>query len=163
MNIQAAQSHTKPIDPSQNSLLDPPLHSRRRNPDPPTRTPTQASLTSKPRQAKHPAPPTGRNLHDKKEPQTTRIQKGHPKPSNLNKMKRQRNTQQVKEHDKCPPSQTKEEEIGNLLEKEFRIIIIIMIQNLESKMELQINNLEKRIEKMQEMFNKDLEEIKKVS
>ena len=35
-----------------------------------------------------------------------------------------------------------------------------MIQNLESKMELQINSLETRIEKMQEMFNKDLEEIK---
>ena len=29
-------------------------------------------------------------------------------------MKRQRNTQQVKEHEKCPPSQTKEEEIGSL-------------------------------------------------
>ena len=47
-----------------------------------------------------------------------------------------------------------EEEIGNLPEKEFRIIIK-MIQNLENKMELQINSLE-RIEKMQEMFNKDL-------
>ena len=36
-----------------------------------------------------------------------------------------------------------------------------MIQNLENKMESQINSLETRIEKMQEMFNKDLEEIKK--
>ena len=36
-----------------------------------------------------------------------------------------------------------------------------MIQNLENKMELQINSLEIRIEKMQEMFNKDLEEIEK--
>ena len=78
-------------------------------------------------------------------------------------MKRQRNTQQVKEHEKCPPNQTKEEEIGNLLEKEFRIIIMKMIQNLESKMESQINSLETKIEKMQEMFNKDLEEIKKES
>ena len=33
-----------------------------------------------------------------------------------------------------------------------------MIQNLENKMELQINRLERRIEKMQEMFNKDLED-----
>ena len=40
-------------------------------------------------------------------------------------------------------------------------MIIKMIQNLESKMELQINRLETRIEKMQEMFKKDLEEIKK--
>ena len=76
-------------------------------------------------------------------------------------MKRQRNTQQVKEHEKWPPSQTKEEEIGILPEKGFRIMIIKMIQNLENKMELQINNLETRTEKMQEMFNKDLEEIKK--
>ena len=36
-----------------------------------------------------------------------------------------------------------------------------MIQNLENKMELQRNSLETRIEKMQEWFNKDLEEIKK--
>ena len=40
-------------------------------------------------------------------------------------------------------------------------MIIKMTQNLESKMELQINSLETKIEKMQEMFNKDLEEIKK--
>ena len=76
-------------------------------------------------------------------------------------MKRQRNIQQVKEHDKCPPNQSKEEDIGSLPEKEFRIMIIKMIQNLENKMELQINRLEIRNEKMQEMFNKDLEEIKK--
>ena len=74
-------------------------------------------------------------------------------------MKRQRNTQQVKEQDKCPPNQTKEEEIGNLHDKEFRIIVK-MIQNLENKMESQINSLETSIEKMQERFNTDLEEIK---
>ena len=61
-------------------------------------------------------------------------QKVHPKHSNI-KMKRQRNTQQVK----CPPNQTKEEEIGSLPDKEFRIMIVKMIQNLENKMELQIN------------------------
>ena len=38
-----------------------------------------------------------------------------------------------------------------------------MIQNLEIKMESQKNSLETRIEKMQEMLNKDLEEIKKDS
>ena len=76
-------------------------------------------------------------------------------------MKRHRNIQQVKEHGKRPPNQTKEEEIGSLSEKEFRIIKVKMVQNLESKMELQINRLETRIEKMQEMFNKDLEEIEK--
>ena len=69
-------------------------------------------------------------------------------------MKRQRNIQQVKEHDKNLPNQTKEEEIGSLPEKEFTIMIK-MIKNLENKMELQINRL--RIEKMQDMFNKNLE------
>ena len=39
-------------------------------------------------------------------------------------------------------------------------MIVKMIQNLENKMELQINSLETRIERMQDMFNKDLEEIK---
>ena len=78
-------------------------------------------------------------------------------------MKRQRNTQQVKEQDKHPPNQTKEEEIGNLPDKEFRIMIVKIIQNLENKLELQINSMETRIETMQERFNKDLEEIKKES
>ena len=78
-------------------------------------------------------------------------------------MKRQRNIQQVREHDKRPPNQTKEEEIGSLPEKEFRIMILKIIQNLENKMELQMNSLETRVEKMQEKFNKDLEEIKKES
>ena len=75
-------------------------------------------------------------------------------------MKRQRNTQQVKEHLNAHQNQTKEEETGSLPEKEFRIMVIKMIQNLENKMELQINSLETRIEKMQEKFNKNQEEIK---
>ena len=78
-------------------------------------------------------------------------------------MKRQRNTQQVKEQDKCPSNQTKEEEIRNLPDKEFQIMIMKMIQNLEIKMESQINRLETRIEKMQEKFNKNLEEKKRVN
>ena len=43
-------------------------------------------------------------------------------------------------------------EIGNLPEKEFRMIVK-MIQDLRKRMEA-------KIEKMQEMFNKDLEELK---
>ena len=35
-------------------------------------------------------------------------------------------------------------------------MIVKMIQNLENKMELQINSLETRIEKMKEIFNKDI-------
>ena len=76
-------------------------------------------------------------------------------------MKRQRNIQQIKEHDKCPPNQTKVEEIGSLSEKRIQDNDSQDIQNPENKMELQINRLEMRTEKMQEMFNKDLEEIKK--
>ena len=54
----------------------------------------------------------------------------------------------------------KEEEIGKLRDKEFRIMIVKLIQNLEIKMESQINSLETKIEKMQERFDKDVEEIK---
>ena len=44
-------------------------------------------------------------------------------------------------------------EIGNLPEKEFRIMIVKMIQDLGKRMEA-------KIEKMQKMFTKDLEELK---
>ena len=64
-------------------------------------------------------------------------------------MRTQRNTQLMKEQGKNPPNQINEEEIGKLLEKEFRVMIVKMIQNLRN-----------RIEKIQEMFNKDLEELK---
>ena len=60
---------------------------------------------------------------------------------------------QVKEQDKTPEKQLNEMEIGNLPEKEFRIMIVKMIQDLGKRMEA-------KIEKMQEMFNKDLEELK---
>ena len=63
-------------------------------------------------------------------------------------MKRQRNTTQMKEHTRNTEVQINEEKIGKLPEKEFRIIIVKMIKNLESKME-----------KMQESINKDLEEL----
>ena len=56
-------------------------------------------------------------------------------------MKMKRNTQKIKEQDNCPPNQTKEEDIGNLPDKEFQIMIVKMIQNPENKTELQINSL----------------------
>ena len=43
--------------------------------------------------------------------------KGNPKQSKLSKMKRQRNTQQMKEQGKSPPDQRNEEDIGSLREK----------------------------------------------
>ena len=39
---------------------------------------------------------------------------------------------------------------------------LVKVSNLENKMELQINSLETKIEKMQEMFNKDVEEKKSI-
>jgi len=63
-------------------------------------------------------------------------------------MKKQRNTTQLKEQTRNTEVQINEEEIGKLPEKEFRIMIVKMIKNLENKME-----------KMQESI-KDLEELK---
>ena len=57
--------------------------------------------------------------------------------------------QQMKEQGKNPPDQTNEEAIGSQREKEFRIMIVKMIQNLGNRME-----------NIQETFNKDLEELK---
>ena len=150
---QAAQSHTKHTN-TQKLTTGHVIALQREESAPLTRTHTQVSLTRKPWKL------TGSRLHNKEEPQTASLQKGHPKHSHLNKMKRQRNTQQVKEHDKWPPNQTRDRE-STWKKKEIRIMIVKMIQNLESKMELQINRLETRIEKIQEMFNEDLEEIKK--
>ena len=59
----------------------------------------------------------------------------------------------MKEQEKTPEKQLNEVEIGNLPDKEFRIMIVKMIQDLGIRMEA-------KIEKMQEMINKDLEELK---
>ena len=64
-------------------------------------------------------------------------------------MKRQRNTTQMKEQTRNTEVQINEQERGKLPEKEFRIMIVKMIKNLENKME-----------KMQESINEDLEELK---
>ena len=50
-------------------------------------------------------------------------------------MKRQRNTTQMKEQTRNTDVQINEAEIGKPPEKEFRIIIVKMIKNLENKME----------------------------
>ena len=59
----------------------------------------------------------------------------------------------MKEQDKTPEKQLNEVEIGNLPEKEFRIMIVKMIQDLRERMEAGVR-------KLQEIFNKDLEELK---
>ena len=50
-------------------------------------------------------------------------------------MKRQRNATQMKEQTRNTEVQVNEEEIGKLPEKEFRIMVVKMIRNLENKME----------------------------
>ena len=50
-------------------------------------------------------------------------------------MKRQRNTTQMKQQTRNTEVQINEEEISNLPEKEFRIMIVKMIKNLENKVE----------------------------
>ena len=64
-------------------------------------------------------------------------------------MKRQRNTTQMKEQTKNTEVQINEQERGKLPGKEFRIMIVKMNKDLESKME-----------KMQESINKDLQRIR---
>ena len=68
-------------------------------------------------------------------------------------MKKQKVKSQMKGQDKTPEKQLNQVEIGNLPEKEFRIMIVKMIQDLGKRMEA-------KIEKMQEMITKDLEELK---
>ena len=63
-------------------------------------------------------------------------------------MKRQRNTTQMNEQTRNTEVKINEEEIGKLPEKEFRIMIVKIIRNLENKME-----------KMQESIKKDLEKL----
>ena len=53
---------------------------------------------------------------------------------------------QMNEQDKSPEKQLNEEEIGNLPEKEFRIMVVKMIQDLGQTME-----------KVKELFTKDLQ------
>ena len=64
-------------------------------------------------------------------------------------MKIQRHTTQIKEQTRNTEVQISEEEIGKLPEKEFRIMIVKTIKNLENKME-----------KMQESINKDPEKLR---
>ena len=75
----------------------------------------------------------------KRRPQTQKVKKIR---------KRQRNTINMKEQTRNSKLQINQEEIGKLPEKEFTIMIVKMIKNLENKME-----------KMQESMNNDLEDL----
>ena len=64
-------------------------------------------------------------------------------------MKRHIKMSQMTEQDKTSEKQLNEVEIGDLPGKEFRIMIVKMIQDLEKRMEA-------KTEKMKQIFNKDL-------
>ena len=55
----------------------------------------------------------------------------------------------MKEQDQNPADLTNKQELGSLPEKEFRIMIVKMIQNIGN-----------RIDKMQGTFNKDVEDAR---
>ena len=67
-------------------------------------------------------------------------------------MKKQNVMSQKMGQGKIQEKQLNEVEIGSLPEKEFKIMIVKIIQNLRKRMEV-------KIEKMKEMFIKDLEEL----
>ena len=96
---------------------------------------------------RQPHPPEGRQKKQE-ELQSCSLQNKNNNHKKLNKTKRQRITSQMKEQDKTPEKQLNDMEISNLPEKEFRIITVKIIQDLW-----------KRMERMQEMFTKDLEEL----
>ena len=114
-----------------------------------TRTQTPVPYTRKPTKPTETTLATGGRHQQQQELRTCSLRKEDPKHSKLSKMRRQRHTQQMKEQGKNQLDQTNEEEISSLLEKEFRVMIVKMIQNLGNRME-----------KTQETFNKDLEELK---
>ena len=84
-------------------------------------------------------------------------------------MKRQRNTAQMKEQGRNSQDQINEEEISHLPEREFRIMIVKMLQRLEKRMEKMqeafstVNTITKEIEKIknkQKEMNNTIAEIK---
>ena len=104
-------------------------------PAPPSRT--QASVPQpgnlhKPLDQLH---PLGADTKSKRNYNPTACKNGDSKHSKSDKIRRDRTMSQMKEQSKNPQDQIKEEEIGNLPEKEFRVIVVNMTQNLGNRME----------------------------
>ena len=71
-------------------------------------------------------------------------------------MRRQRNTQQMKQQCKNPPDQTNVEEIGSLTENEFRVMIVKMINILE----IEWRRYKKSYKDQKELTNNDEQQNK---
>ena len=65
--------------------------------------------------------------------------------SNLDKIRGQRNMLQMELQGKNPQEQVNEEEIGHLPEKEFRVILAKMTQDLRNTMEAQIEMIQEML------------------
>ena len=104
----------------QNTPLDVVLPIRNTNPASSTRAQAPVLSTRKPTQWTEQTLPTGSRYQKQREWWTCSLWKRHPKHSKLSKMRRQRNTQQMKEQGKNPPDQTNEDEIGSLPEKRIQ-------------------------------------------
>ena len=106
-----------------------------RNPVPPTRTPTQASLTKKSWQAIDTTPPTVRKLHNKENSTNSQNIEWPPQTQQYNQDEETEEYSAGKGTGEMPTKPNKRGRDRNLPEKEFQILIVKMIQNLEIKME----------------------------
>ena len=78
-------------------------------------------------------------------------------------MKRQINTTQMKEQTRNIEVQINEEEIGKLLGKEFRTMIVKIIKNLESKMQESVNKYLEELKNKYADTNNTITDVKKYS
>ena len=123
---EVASNHNK-VKNTQKNITECGSAHQRQDPGSSPRTQAPVPSTRKPTQPTEPNLPTGGRHQKQWELWSCSLWKGDPKHSKLSKMKRQRNTQQMKEQGKNPPDQTNEEGIGSLPEKEFRVMIVKMI------------------------------------
>ena len=147
---QTRQKYQSSVDRITTSLS--PAHQRgEKNSPPPTRMQAQVTLYTKLTQT------TGLTLRGQKskERRNSTLKPGKRRPQTQYYNNNNNNNEKAdkyctkKEQTRDTQVQINEEEIGKVPEEEFRIMIVWMIQNLENKME-----------KMQESINKDVEELK---
>ena len=68
-------------------------------------------------------------------------------------MERQRTLTQMREKEKTPENQLSDQEILSLQEKDFRLLMLKMMQDIGNKLQAKTNNL-------QETLTKDIQDIK---
>ena len=68
-------------------------------------------------------------------------------------MKRQRTITQIREKEKIPGKQLSDQEILSLQEKDFRLLILKMMQDIGNKLEAKMDNL-------RETLSKEIQDIK---